>query len=316
MVFEQSQDPLNEPEHFKGKELTQKRDKAKRHREQELQTVQARNEAIYEHELSKRMRLLPATNEAYPLEEMPQEEASSSMVTMADRECAWLDEQPDREYCFARDDFAVDMESLLRPGEPLIPEKCWACTMTESNSPFAVLETVWLEFLKAVKDAMSRIGSIRYMGQQLYEIFHRDVVIVVRESTDPNVAYEILGKPDEEVWSAYCIMHHFLVHAMDPETLQWVLIKRYGTILHNQLTNGTIVQYKSSGRKVADPKGLATADSIVDTIKKVYSWDVKKMAFSNSNKDVPANISKLSSGRATYTNNSLRKPAGGRLKPW
>lgn len=296
-----------------GKELALQREQAKRQREEE-----SHHEAIFDQEMAKRARQVTPTTSVIEQPEYEEEEAEDQHgpVTLADRVYGWQEESTSEEFTHIRDDFAVDMESLLKPGEPLIPVKCWACTMTESNSPFAVLEKVWQDFQKSVREAMATVGSIRYMGQQLYEIFHNDVVIVVRKSTDPDVAYEILGKPDEEVWSAYCIMHHFLVHAMDPETFQWLLIKRYQGLLHKQLTNSVVLRHRHSGREKVDPKGMAVADSLVESIKKVYSWDVKKMAFSDNKKELPPNLFKLASGRATYTNNGLRKPSGGRLKPW
>lgn len=305
---------INNQPRVSGREITSKRRKAKRARNREFEAIAAQNESIYDAEMAKRVRSGASQEDIVGMPaQMPQTPPSYSM------DGDWNEEDKDTpdSFAFTRDPFVEDLEQLLREGEPIIPESCWACRVVNDNSPYAVFKSVWAEFMGAVEDLMSTGATIKDMGIQLYTLFHKHIVVKVRDIS--NGQCEVTGNfDDEEIWSAYSIMHHFLVHSVTPERLQWVLIKRYQGLMNIQFRGGVVKYHKQSGRRLVDQKGLDSINNIVETLKKVYSWDTKKMCYSNNKK----NNSSMSpqtgiySGKIRYNDNSIRRVSGGKNKPW
>lgn len=290
---------INKPSQHNGKEITAARMKAKRQRVEEFDEIANNNEALYDAEMNKRLCL---GNDELEDSLTPSFLPSSSY--------SYEEEEKPDDFGFIKDFFAEDLEQLRKEDEPIVPENCWACRVVSDNSPYAVFKNIWQEFMGAVEDLMNTGATIADMGRQLYILFHKEIVVRVRDIS--NGQCEITGgSENEEVWSAYSIMHHFLVHSVPPERLQWVLVKRYQYLLNLQFRCGVVKKHRHTGRECVDQKGLDTINNIVESLKKIYTWDIKKMGFSN-NKDVPS----ISSGRMLYSNNSIRRISGGKNKPW
>lgn len=303
-----------------GKEITSKRRRAKRQRSKDFNKIAAQNEALYDAEMNKRMRNNKSdedVNEMMDTLNGPRPVMTHDTSDVPEAE--WSNETDANNCSFVRDPFTEDLESLLREGEPIIPTDCWACKVVNDNAVYAVFNTIWLEFMEALEDLMSSGTTINSMGMQLYRLFHRHVVYKIRDIS--NGQCEVTGAGEnEEVWSAYAIMHHFLVHSVTPERLQWVLIKRYSGLLNIQFRSAVVKRNRDSGRVTNDPKGVEVINLLVENLKKVYTWDTKKMCYSSTNKKSGSSTlssqSGIYSGNVRYATNSIRRVSGGRGKPW
>lgn len=188
------------------------------------------------------------------------------------------------------------IEKLLLEDEPIIPVRCFGCRFerVEKNSSIKINHDMW-QILRNefVKGMINNSGALYYLGGTLYEIFESTVVKQIRKFVgDTTKVYpqhkdqldtiNTEGQKTNQIWTPYCLMHHFLSHSSEPSIRHCLNIYRVRTVTDTIYNEGMFLENSRSGRQDVGFDGLRKFKMALELEYAIASKDPSKLAFSTS----------------------------------
>ena len=154
----------------------------------------------------------------------------------------------EKDYVHMMDPEQRDMESLLRPGESLIPDPCFACDFLKNPKANKFYENEWLKVVEYWNHSMTMQMRWSSLGRTLYRVFTETVEQVMFKQ----------GRITERdtLWSPYGILYHFREQCKDDAQTSRLHVRKVDRAIDVVFTNELYLRHPSSTRQVVSKEAI------------------------------------------------------------